>query len=113
MELQPQQFGDYSVEYAGHETSGGRMGMHRVVAKDGSGAEVGAMTWRTRSRKPGELDHIDVAKDHRRRGLATAMWTYASESGLKPTPVHSAQRTDDGDAWAKAVGGPRPRRLRG
>lgn len=109
--LSPQQFGDYSIEYVGHEKPwAGQIGHHQVVAKDSAGAQVGKMVWKSGSRIPGEVDDIRVKDEHRRKGLATAMWNYASSSGIKPSPKHSAQRTDEGDAWSKTIGGRRPRR---
>lgn len=108
--LSPQQFGDYSIEYAGHDRKGGSMGFHQVVAKDAGGEPVGRLLWRTGSRRPGEIHDLKVTEDHRRKGVATAMYNYAADSGIRPAPKHSRERTDDGEAWAKAVGGPRPRR---
>jgi GNAT superfamily N-acetyltransferase len=109
--LSPLQFGNYTVSYAGHEDiPGSRRGLHRVVAEH-EGQQVGSMTWQTRSKKPGEIEKIEVEPDHQRQGLATAMWNYAHDSGIRPSPKHSSQRTDAGEAWSKAVGGPRPRRV--
>ena len=45
---------------------------------------------------------IQVAEEHRRQGIATGMWKFAKAEGLNP--MHELQKTEDGDAWAKAVG---------
>lgn len=67
------------------------------------------MQWRD---EDGRIEHISVNNDMRRRGIATAMWNrahqLAEERGI-PAPQHSPQRTPDGDAWAKKVGGNVPR----
>ena len=57
----------------------------------------------------GEVLHIGVNADHRRQGVATALWNEAQRYGAIR---HSAYRTDDGDAFARAVGGVLPRRIR-
>lgn len=73
---------------------------------------LGWMQWKDDG---GELEHIMVNWDERRKGIATTMWNrahqLAQERGITP-PRHSANRTDDGNAWAKAVGGELPRRKR-
>ena len=50
----------------------------------------------------------DVAVELRRHGIATAMYRHAEQAGLRP--VHSPNRTDRGDAWARSVGGVIPPR---
>ena len=57
----------------------------------------------------GEVLHIGVNADHRRKGVATALWSEAQRYGAIR---HSAYRTDDGDAFARAVGGMLPPRIR-
>lgn len=49
---------------------------------------------------------LDVHPNHRRKGIATGMWNYAKQQGYNP--VHSSQRTPDGEAWAKSLDGPLP-----
>jgi ribosomal protein S18 acetylase RimI-like enzyme len=62
----------------------------------------------------GELYYIKVPAEYRRQGLATRLWesaqVVARESGLPPL-THSEYRTNDGDAWAQAVGGVLPSRI--
>jgi ribosomal protein S18 acetylase RimI-like enzyme len=62
----------------------------------------------------GELYYIKVPVEYRRQGLATRLWesaqVVARESGLPPL-THSEYRTNDGDAWAQAVGGVLPSRI--
>lgn len=69
--------------------------------------------WMQWADKTGELQHISVNWDSRRQGIATRMWDRANqlaeERGI-PAPVHSPERTKEGDAWAKAVGGDLPKR---
>lgn len=47
----------------------------------------------------GTVDEVHVEPEHRRRGVATRMWQIAGE------PMHSQERTDDGELWANHVGG--------
>ncbi len=110
-ELNPQQFGDYSIEYTGHEQEAGQFfGYHNVVARDAGGEQVGSLRWQTGNKShPGEVDDVKVHGEHQRKGIATAMWSYAQSSGIRPSPKHSRHRTTAGDAWAKSVGGRRPR----
>ena len=62
---------------------------------------------------PGKVNHgqiagVEVHPNHRRKGLATAMYQHAQREGI--APVHNSMRTDLGEAWAKGVGGHRPDR---
>lgn len=78
---------------------------HVITAYVGS-TKAGEMEWYGRT---GEIYGIEVEPEYRRQGLATAMWDFAQDAPKKPQ--HSNQRTNDGEAWSKSVGGPRPRRL--
>jgi GNAT superfamily N-acetyltransferase len=53
-----------------------------------------------------KVNHIQVAPEFRRQGVATELWRTAERAGLKPR--HSDSRSDVGDAWAHAVGGDLP-----
>ena len=90
------------TEVYGHSTR-----THQIRAKNDAGDVIGAMTWNAK-----EIGK--VFSDRKRQGVATAMWEeahrLAGESNRIPTPKHSGQRTDEGDAWARAVGGRLPRR---
>lgn len=106
-------FGDYELRYRlydpAHDEWGG--GKHVIEAFHPDADEpVGQMTWGT-STRPNRIQSVKVKPDHRRSGLATAMWQWGQE--MTPRPKHSDERTDDGDAWARSVGGPLPRRRTG
>jgi hypothetical protein len=84
---------------------------HHLELFSNDHSPVGRLEW---SHETGEIHNIDVAKNHRRRGVATAAYQLAhrlaSEYGVTP-PKHSRDRSDQGDAWARAVGGELPTRL--
>jgi hypothetical protein len=61
---------------------------------------VGDMSW---SPIDGRISDIRVVNHARRNGLATAMYNYAMNLGVG-MPEHSAQRTDEGEAWASSLG---------
>jgi hypothetical protein len=64
------------------------------------------MRWKTEERDaPGEIDDIKVNHEHRRKGVATAMYNYAVASGIEPAPEHSPARSIAGDAWARTTSG--------
>ena len=98
----------FKVKYDTYDT-GESYKTHRVTAKAPAGNIAGTMTWNHR-----EVQSVDVVPDFRRQGVATAMWQeghrMAGEVKSIPTPKHSSQRTNAGDAWAKSVGGRLPRR---
>ena len=60
----------------------------------------------------GGIIDIGVHAEHRRKGVATAMWNHALKMAGKinshgeriPYPEHSEHRTPSGDAWAKSTG---------
>jgi ribosomal protein S18 acetylase RimI-like enzyme len=99
--VNPEQF---KFLYQQHENT------HDINMLDNDGYSRGWMQW---DDDTGELQHIRVNESHRRRGLATNMWgraqRLADERGIT-APVHSAERTKDGDAWAKSLGEKLPRR---
>lgn len=66
---------------------------------------VGLLTW---DRGTHEVEMVYVPEDYRRRGIGRELWEYAKtkEPGLQ----HSSDRTNDGDAWARSVGGEVPER---
>lgn len=86
--------------------------LHKVEAYD-AGDWAGELKWHP---KTGEIKNLFVEANVRRQGIGTGLWNEAqriatSERGIVP-PKHSADRTDDGDAWAKKIGGALPKRLR-
>jgi GNAT superfamily N-acetyltransferase len=59
----------------------------------------------------GDIAGLDVRPDARRIGVATALWKAAHALSAQqgwPPPRHTTDRTDDGDSWARAVGGSLP-----
>lgn len=68
---------------------------------------VARIAWRAGT---GEVEHLWVRESLRREGVATRLWTAAR--GIDPGVRHSAWRTDEGDAWARSVGGHLPERKR-
>src|SRR4051812_1756941 len=62
---------------------------------------VGELNWYGTT---GTIHHIGVEDDYLRQGIATAMWEWGQE--FRPRPKHSGDRTTQGDAWARQVGGP-------
>ena len=48
------------------------------------------------------VSHIETHPHHRRKGIATALWFEAKRLGLNP--IHAIDKTNDGTAWAEAVG---------
>jgi ribosomal protein S18 acetylase RimI-like enzyme len=53
-----------------------------------------------------EILDIVVLPQFRRRGIGSALWQRAEQSGL--SPAHSTWRTPEGDGFAQAVGGYMP-----
>ena len=92
------------------EDTGAAKPTHHVDAMSGQD-RVGRMSWNHRS-----IRNIDVEPQSQRQGVATQMWQHgqslAADTRSIPKPKHSADRTDQGDSWAKSVGGQVPRRLK-
>lgn len=64
-------------------------------------------------RPRGHINDIQVEPDLQRQGIGTALWKHANELAdqkVVPRPKHSKQRTDEGDQWARKVGGRLPYR---
>jgi len=85
--------------------------VHVVEVEDHSHPDapsIGKMGWH---KDTGEITGISVHSKYRRLGVAATMFheakNLAREHGLTE-PVHSDDRTDEGDAWARAVGGTIP-----
>lgn len=81
-----------------------------------TGEIVGKMTWWEKTvANAGEIDKIDVAENYRRMGIGTAMLNKAKELSQVddniPFPVHSATRTEMGEAWARSTGDILPKRI--
>lgn len=58
----------------------------------------------------GRIKMIQVWEQYQRKGLATMLWEEAQRRWPDLKIRHSEDRTVDGDAWARSVGGPIPRR---
>jgi hypothetical protein len=73
------------------------------------GPRYAMMSW-----TPKGVTNISVPEAAQRQGVATSLWNeghrLASENAKVPAPKHSADRTNQGDAWARSVGGKLPRR---
>jgi GNAT superfamily N-acetyltransferase len=86
---------------------------HRVEIKDDSGKTIASMEWMN---DDGQISHLDVKPEYRRKGLATKLFQKARELSEKDdsiaSPQHSPMRSEDGDAWARAIGGNIPDRDR-
>lgn len=90
---------------------------HSIQAFDGE-RKVGELNWYTRT---GTIQRVEVqgrmgpngdanGGSYQRRGIATHMYNLGRDLPGKG-PFHSNDRTNAGDAWAKAVGGRRPRNV--
>jgi hypothetical protein len=81
------------------------------ITPQGAPIRAGEMTWK---RKGGTILRVEVPSLFQRRGIATALHSeaqrIASENPRIPQPKHSNDRTKEGDAWARAVGGRLPHR---
>lgn len=66
-----------------------------------SGTYVASFTWST---DDGVIQSIWVHEDYRRRGIATKLYREARKRA-SGSIRHSSYRTQEGDDWAKAVGG--------
>jgi len=81
---------------------------HTITAYTDRGNNAGSMEW---SKSSGQIEDLLVHPEARRQGVASHMWDLAqqvSKEARTPAPQHSPERTPDGDAWAKAVGGKLP-----
>lgn len=71
---------------------------------------VGTIQWHP---KTGEVNWVRTHQDYRGLGVATTLWEKAkklsADTGIKE-PKHSKHRTEEGEAWAKKVGGALPGR---
>jgi hypothetical protein len=97
-----EQFKDYKLTYHPPDMDTPR---HRILAHTEGGFPVGEMAWHPKTKA---VTNIQVWPDEQRQGIGTAMWNMGQK--IRPKPVHSADRTRAGEAWAKKVGGRLPRR---
>lgn len=82
---------------------------HTVHAYD-QGDMIGHLRW---NREGGEIDQVHVMPEHRRRGVATALWheanRIAAEHAVAP-PQIGPERTQAGEALARSLGTDVPER---
>jgi hypothetical protein len=87
--------------------SGVSFDQHKITATAPGLGEIGHMSWSQKG-----VHFIQTSQP--RRGIATALWNeghrLAAQNRSIVKPAHSADRTESGDAWARSVGGPLPRR---
>ena len=79
-------------------------GHHMLTALAPNNRTVGWMHW-----DKGVVRKIDVSDNWQRSGLGRRMWEHAST--ITPGLSHSDNRTEEGQGFAKAVGGPLPERM--
>lgn len=91
---------------------------HHVTAMEGDN-RLGELHWSRKGARfgpPGKISHIWVDPERQRQGIATRMWETANAVAAQDpdvvAPRHSSDRSDKGDAWAKAVSGRRVPRLK-
>jgi hypothetical protein len=113
--LNNKQFGDlyvrHSLELPQNDKYGARLGRHTVTAYDKDHNKIGYLEWH---KKTGEILNVDVDKPFRRQGVATSLLRRAQDLSSKynlQSPLHSKDRSDQGDAWAKSTGDKVPRRI--
>ena len=86
---------------------------HSVTA-DLETTETGSVRRASMNWDAKKIRGIEVPATHQRQGVATALWNEGqrlAETNAKiPKPKHSPDRTNEGDAWARSVGGRLPRR---
>ena len=113
--LNSKQFGQYSVYHSlvlpGSYGSMNDHTYHELHLRDEDGDQVGRLEW---SKRTGKILAVDVTQEFRRQGLATALLGHArrlsAKYGIK-APVHSNDRTDAGEAWARSLGERLPKRI--
>lgn len=98
------------------KTNGGES-PSRVTAHDAAGNRVGVMKlghqrdqWDSHTDHR-EVEEIAVAPDHAGKGVGEAMYDLARMRGTKI--LHSYERSESGESFARRVGGPRLDRKRG
>ena len=76
----------------------------------GKGIVVGTIQWHPKS---GDVNWVRTHENYRGLGVATTLWEKANklsaDTGIK-APKHSKHRTEQGESWAKSVGGAMPPR---
>ena len=82
----------------------------KIISRGGKGQVVGTIKWHPQT---GSINWVRTHPDYRGLGVASTLMEKANklsaDTGIK-APKHSIHRTEEGDKWAKAVGGKVPRR---
>jgi len=106
---EPRNLSDVQFQYTHPGAKGQRPDTHTISASNASGW-VGHIDWNNRT---GAISNIMTAHKMRGLGVATTLFDKANklsaDTGIK-APIHSSDRTDKGEAWAKSVGGDLPKR---
>lgn len=74
---------------------GGSVSAHR------GGEYAGELKWWYAPKGP-TISEVYVSPEHRRQGVATAMYKHATEQGFNL--IHNDRRTDSGEAWSQSLG---------
>lgn len=109
---------EHSQGRSSNSRNGGVMRHTLSAVPDGGHSQwdgVSDLTWASSHHPytyPGEIEGVFTNKDHQRRGLARSLFRVAREMdfGQDTVPVHSPDRSPQGQKWSSAVGGPRPPR---
>lgn len=89
------QFKDYQLNFVKEDG----FGNHLIEAYHNKAGHVANLEW---DRKTGNIGNVDVAEDHRRQGLATAMFNFAHTLNVIP-PKHTQALSDSGRAWKESL----------
>lgn len=98
----------YNHEHWEREDRWGKVRGVSVTADHPRLGQVGRMELSAYPDEKGGREIYDVGVMFKRAGIGRGLYTHAVNNGLNP--VHSRNRTDEGDAWAKSVGGHVPER---
>lgn len=121
--LNPKQFAPhvrYSVPTGKFDNNTTHFGLHtagvtlesQAPDSDKPSETLGHLHW---SSTRGEILDVHVVPGARRKGVATALYKAAKDIAAKtgvPAPVHSSDRSEQGDEWAKSTGEKLPERLK-
>ena len=84
--------------------------LYALNKMNGKNQMVGFITWHP---KTGSVEYVRTHENYRGLGVASTLWERASklsaDTGIR-APKHSRHRTEEGDVWAKSVGGELPKR---
>lgn len=95
-------------EYGGFSGTAGEG--HTLMAHDEAGKVAGYLQYPDKSTAPkrwgglgqGEIAMVETHRDHRHKGIATALYGIGREMA-RVKPRHSTARTNQGDPWAKTT----------